>query len=92
MSRLWMVAYDISDDKIRREVRKALTNHGTRVQYSVFECFLANKKKHELQTQVTGLIEPGDSIRWYPLCAWCRDKIIRQGQGVETQNPEYFLL
>ncbi|HEB68623.1 MAG TPA: CRISPR-associated endonuclease Cas2 [Desulfobulbus sp.] len=92
MSRLWMVAYDISNDRVRREVRKALTNHGTKVQYSIFECFLPGRKKLDLQAELTALIEKGDSIRWYPLCAWCRDKIIRQGQGEETQNPEYFLL
>jgi len=87
-----MIAYDISNDKIRRQVHKALTNHRTRVQYSVFECFLPSRKKLELQMQVTRLIEPGDSIRWYPICAWCKEKIIRQGQGLETKNPEYYLL
>ena len=92
MSRLWMIAYDISNDKVRRQVRKALTNHGTRVQYSIFECFLGNRQKLALQTHLTGLIEKSDSIRWYPLCTWCKEKIIRQGQGLETQNPEYYLL
>jgi len=87
-----MVAYDISDDTIRRQVRKTLTDHGTRVQYSVFECFLVGREKLALQARLTDLIEQGDSIRWYPLCAWCREKIIRQGQGLETQNPEYYLL
>ena len=92
MSRLWMVAYDISNDRIRREVRKALANHGTRVQYSIFECFLSSREKSNLQTELTALIEQNDSIRWYPLCAWCRTRIIRQGQGEETRNPEYYLL
>lgn len=92
MSRLWMIAYDISNDRIRREVRNILKNHGTRVQYSVFECFLRSREKVELQSQLTGLIERSDSIRWYPLCSWCREKIIRQGQGVDAKFPEYYLL
>jgi len=92
MSRLWMVAYDISDDRIRRKVRRALSNHGTRVQYSIFECFLVNQEKHDLQARLAGLIEKGDSIRWYPLCKWCRGRIVRQGPGRETHNPEYYLL
>ena len=89
---LWMVAYDISNDRIRREVSKVLANHGTRVQYSIFECFLSGPEKIDLQAELTALIEKGDSIRWYPFCAWCRKKIICQGQGGETENPEYFLL
>jgi len=32
----WIIAYDVSDDKRRREVSKVLTNYGYRVQYSVF--------------------------------------------------------
>lgn len=92
MSRLWMVAYDISDDRIRRKTRRALSNHGTRVQYSIFECFLDGREKLALQVQLAGLIEQGDSIRWYPLCKWCRCRIVRQGQGRETHNPEYYLL
>ena len=87
-----MVAYDISDDTIRRQVRKTLSNHGIRVQYSVFECFLNHQGKNSLQIQLADLIEKGDSIRWYPICAWCQEKIIRQGQGLETQNPEFYLL
>lgn len=92
MSRLWMIAYDISNDRIRREVRKILKNHGTRVQYSIFECSLRNREKIELQTQLTGLIEKSDSLRWYPLCSWCRDRIIMQGQGTTSKNPDYYLL
>jgi len=92
MSRLWMIAYDISNDRIRREVHDILTNHGTRVQYSIFECYLHGRAKDELQRRIIDLIEDSDSIRWYPLCSWCREKIIRQGQGMETNNPEYYLL
>lgn len=87
-----MIAYDISDDRIRGKVRKILTNHGTRVQYSIFECYLAGLEKKGLQTELAGLIEQDDSIRWYPLCVWCREKIILQGQGTRTENPGFYLL
>jgi len=73
MSRLWMIAYDISDDRIRREVRDILKNHGTRVQYSIFECNLQSRAGDDLHTRLAGLIETNDSIRWYPLCSWCRE-------------------
>ena len=39
-----LVSYDISDDKRRRKVCKILEGYGYRVQYSVFECDLDDKK------------------------------------------------
>ncbi len=87
-----MITYDISDDRIRRETRKILYNHGSRVQYSVFECKLTGNELTNLQQQLSGLIEKGDSIRWYPFCAWCREKIVCQGVATQTVFKDYFLL
>jgi len=91
MSRLWMIAYDISDDRIRHRVRNILKNNGIRVQYSIFECNLTSSEKLALQMQLCDLIEPGDSLRWYPLCAWCREKTILQGLGLRAEFPEFYL-
>jgi hypothetical protein len=30
-------------------------------------------------------------VRWYPLCAWCGEKIACQGRTHFTENPGYFL-
>ena len=43
-----MIAYDISEDRIRYRVAKILENYGTRVQYSVFECKLREQEKNLL--------------------------------------------
>lgn len=40
-----MITYDISDDRIRYRVAKILENHGSRVQYSVFECRLREQER-----------------------------------------------
>lgn len=92
MSRMWMIAYDISDDRIRYRVAKILENHGSRVQYSVFECRLREQERDRLHEQLIELLDQGDSLRWYPLCAWCRKRIVRQGCGEETQFEDYYLL
>jgi CRISPR-associated protein Cas2 len=92
MSRLWMIAYDISEDRIRNRVRNILKNYGVRVQYSVFECELDGREKHALQKRLSGMLGRDDSLRWYPLCAWCRDKTILQGQGLHAEFPEFHLL
>ena len=40
MKHFYLISYDISNDKRRLKVMKALEDYGTRVQYSVFECWL----------------------------------------------------
>ncbi|MCI5132186.1 MAG: CRISPR-associated endonuclease Cas2, partial [Candidatus Electrothrix sp. EH2] len=81
-----------SDDRIRYRVAKILGNYGTRVQYSVFECKLREREKNRLREQLLALLEQGDSLRWYPLCAWCRKRIARQGCRKETKFEDYYLL
>ncbi len=92
MSRMWMVAYDISDDRIRDQVREILKDSGNRVQYSIFECRLRDRDQATLQKTLAGLIDKCDSIRWYPFCVWCGQRIIVQGQGNRSEFPDYFLL
>lgn len=92
MSNLWMVAYDISNHKIRRKVSIILKDHGLRVQYSVFECRLKKNQLAELRQTLSNLIETTDTIRWYPLCSWCETSIDWQGTGEPVETDEYYLL
>ena len=90
--KLWMIAYDISDQKTRREVSKNLQNHGLRVQYSVFECRLKKTQLLTLRKQLSKLIESTDTIRWYPLCSYCEATIHWQGKGNSTEKDEFYIL
>ena len=92
MSQLWMIAYDISDHKIRRQVSNHLQDYGLRVQYSVFECRLKKKQLQQLRQTLSELIETSDTIRWYPLCNWCEADIHWQGTGKPVETDEYHLL
>ncbi len=87
-----MIAYDISDAKIRRQISKHLENHGQRIQYSVFECRLNKKQQHQLHHTLTQLIDSWDKIRWYPLCRCCEQDIHWQGNGKPTDDNTYYLL
>ncbi len=89
MSRLWVVCYDISDNRIRNKVCDLLKNHGERVQYSVFECHLGDRELAGLRQEVAGLLEQDDQVRWYPLCDWCKDKTSWDGPGMPPDDP-YF--
>ena len=80
----------VSDDKIRRQVANCLQNYGQRVQYSIFECHVTEREFKRLRGTIAGKIDKEDSVRWYPVCRWCRQKIGRQGVGRLTDDPEYF--
>ena len=72
---LYIVAYDISNDKRRRKIVTCLEKHGIRINKSVFECMLT---KAQLDTVVDELemisIVKSDSIAIYPICAECYAK------------------
>lgn len=72
-----VVSYDVSDDRRRRKVARILEGYGYRVQYSVFECDLDADQARALQQRLRPLISKraGESVRFYPLCADCRERI-----------------
>lgn len=72
-----LVSYDISDDKRRRKVCKIMEGYGYRVQYSVFECELDDKKLKELWARLKPLVSKRgeESIRFYPLHSECADNV-----------------
>lgn len=73
---MYIVSYDITNDKLRRKIAKEMENYGIRVQYSVFECDLKVEKYAELYAKLIKLM--GDSeegnIRIYNLCSNCKEK------------------
>lgn len=92
MSRLWTISYDIGDDRIRRQVHALLKDYGERVQYSVFECWLDSNDLSRLRADLQTQIESDDSVRWYPLCAWCSKAVSWQGKGVLPEDSDFYLL
>lgn len=51
-----LACYDISDDKRRSQVAKICESHGTRVQYSVFECPLDELRFQALKAELDPVI------------------------------------
>lgn len=91
--RLWLVCYDIADDRRRRHVEKTLLDHGQRVNESVFECFLDSTAFSSLLDLLTPLVDPhNDSLRCYPLCRWCENGMSFQGQGRLPYHPNDWIL
>lgn len=73
---LYIVAYDIPQDRRRTRVHKTLCGFGQWTQYSLFECFLDAKELVLLHERLRKQIRPNqDSVRLYPLCGACCNKV-----------------
>jgi len=65
---LYVITYDIPDNKRRKKVSDLLEGYGRRVQYSVFECRLEQHQYQDLKRRLQPrLYLPEDHIRFYPL-------------------------
>jgi CRISPR-associated protein Cas2 len=72
----YIIAYDIPEDRRRTKIHKILSGFGTWTQYSLFECFLSKKELILLKSKLAKHVNDSqDSIRFYPLCATCLDKV-----------------
>ncbi|WP_457573879.1 CRISPR-associated endonuclease Cas2 [Desulfolithobacter sp.] len=87
----YIVCYDISDNRARYRVVKALKGFGYRVQKSVFECpDLTEKQLLDLQAKLEAYIDHGtDSIRYFRLCRSCIKDIEWTGAGSRPATESF---
>ncbi len=77
---IYIISYDIPEDRVRARLAKLLEGHGIRVQYSVFECDLTPAQFRKLRREIEYLIDTAvDNVRIYPICAECAPRIERIG-------------
>ena len=77
----YVIAYDIPDDKRRTKIHKILLGFGEWTQYSLFECFLSRKELVLLRSKLAEhLVDKQDSVRFYPLCANCVERVETVGR------------
>lgn len=85
---LYVVAYDIPNDKRRKKVSDLLSGYGKRVQYSVFECLLTSAKYKELCSRLNKVVKlKEDSIRFYPLSRHTLEQVETWGVGPPLTEP-----
>ncbi len=79
---LYVVAYDIPDDKRRKKVSDLLEGYGRRVQYSVFELVLTPQKFDQLRRRLQKQVKLSeDSVRFYPLSKHTLGQVETWGVG-----------
>ncbi len=89
----WLISYDIADPKRLRNVARIMERYGTRVQKSVFECWLAEQDRLRLLQALEPILKaPPDTVRFYPLCADCRKKAYEKtNTKIEEITPYYIV-
>ena len=91
-SSLYVIAYDISDDKRRTRVHKLLKGFGTWTEYSLFECFLTKKEVLLLRARLDRHLDATqDRVRIYMLCEMCVGKIETVGIPVPVEATHYVI-
>ncbi len=92
-STLYVVSYDIPNDRRRTRVHSALTGFGTWVQYSVFECFLNRKQRVLMEARLLKEIhQKEDTVRIYGLCGACSPKVEVLGTGDAPREDTLYQL
>ena len=93
MSRFYAVCFDVCNPRRLRRVSDEMENFGTRVQRSLFECYLDDAEFEELKDRIAGWIdEKEDHVRYYPLCPKDIPGIIIDGAGEKTIDSDYYMV
>ena len=90
---LWVICYDIADNRRRNRVANVLLGYGERVQESVFECHLDNSLLRRLQAELLPLVDPdADRLRYYPLCGKDVALVAWRGKGGVPRDQIDFII
>ena len=71
---IYIIAYDIADNKRRLRIAKTLESWGYRIQESVFQLRLDTVTLARVRSRLAALISDAeDLIHSYPICSSCAD-------------------
>ena len=87
-----LVSYDITDDKRRSRMAKALLDFGDRVQESVFECRLDQAREERMLKRVEKIVTEEDSLRIYFLCSRCETSIKTMGRADQGKTEKVYIV
>ena len=67
MRLIYLVTYDICDDKRLKKVYRIMRGYGDHIQYSVFRCELSDRERIELISRLSVLVnQREDQVLFFP--------------------------
>jgi CRISPR-associated protein Cas2 len=86
---LYLIAYDITEDKRLNRVRQFLKGYSTGGQKSVYECYLTDSELGYVKSELEILIdEEEDRVHIFTMDGRSRTHTL--GIAVQARDPEYF--
>ncbi len=80
MQRLWLISYDIANQRRRRAVDHYLAGLGQRVLESLYECWLRADQVRTLPTELAAFLDPQhDRLALLPVCGHCQHRVCDHG-------------
>jgi CRISPR-associated protein Cas2 len=88
---MYVITYDIVNDKRRAKLSQTLKDYGVRVQYSVFESDITPDEAEKLKKYIAKIINlREDSVKFYYIDNRCEEKMETLGKKVVTEFAEYY--
>jgi CRISPR-associated protein Cas2 len=86
---LYLIAYDITDNRRLNNVRHLLKGYSTGGQKSVYECFLTDGELNDVRDELGILIdEESDRVHIFTMDGRSRTHTL--GIALQPKDPEYF--
>lgn len=91
---LYLITYDIADDRRRDDIATLLSGYGPRVQLSVFECEVRTRREATaLRAALRNLIDPvEDQVRIYPLDERTARGVVVIGARVIEERQDFWIV
>lgn len=91
---MYVISYDVVDDKKRRHLARYLESYGVRVQYSVFETELNEQQLNALIKGIKKKINLSeDTVRIYPIQKDLRERIVTIGTDKgKFYDDEFYII
>ena len=86
-----VAAYDIGDDRRRAKVAELVLGFGARIQGSVYELWLDERRLERLWAMIGEAVEEDDLVRCYVVCAACRLRTRSYGMA-DPQDAVAFIV
>ena len=91
--KLYVISYDIVDNRKRAKASNTLKDYGRRVQKSVFECRMEAKFLAELLTKLGKIIDDNvDNVLVYMLCEACVKQKKSMGLKIIEKTEDFLVL
>lgn len=88
-----IVAYDIANPRRLNRVAKIIKDYGFRVQKSIFEVRVDERRFREMKSRIENEIEfAEDGVKFFPLCEKCAGTLENIGNGIFVDpDREYYV-